>query len=55
MAEQTIRDFHAHIYFDADQIDRAQRLAKAAHERFVCPSVVSTAIRSGRIREEAVS
>ena len=37
MAEQTIRDFHAHIYFDADQIDRAQRLAKAAQERFGVP------------------
>jgi DOPA 4,5-dioxygenase len=32
-----IRDFHAHIYFDADQLDRAQRLAKAAHERFGVP------------------
>ena len=37
MTEQTILDFHAHIYFDADQIDRAHRLAKAAHERFGVP------------------
>ena len=37
MAERTILDFHAHIYFDADQIDRAQRLAKAAQERFGVP------------------
>ena len=37
MTEPSIRDFHAHIYFDADQLDRAQRLASAAHERFVVP------------------
>jgi len=30
----TITDFHAHIYFDADQLDRAQALARAAQERF---------------------
>lgn len=29
-----IRDFHAHIYFDADQIDRARRLAEEARARF---------------------
>jgi DOPA 4,5-dioxygenase len=34
MAERKIRDFHAHIYFDADQLDRAQRLAEAARVRF---------------------
>ena len=34
MAEPAIRDFHAHIYFDADQLNRAQRLAQAANERF---------------------
>jgi DOPA 4,5-dioxygenase len=32
-----IRDFHAHIYFDADQLERAQRLAEAAHARFGVP------------------
>ena len=32
-----IRDFHAHIYFDADQLDRAKRLAEAAHARFGVP------------------
>ena len=32
-----IRDFHAHIYFDADQLDRAQKLAEAAHARFGVP------------------
>ena len=37
MAEGSIRDFHAHIYFDADQLDRAQRLAEAAHARFGVP------------------
>jgi DOPA 4,5-dioxygenase len=37
MAESSIRDFHAHIYFDADQLDRAQRLAEAARARFEVP------------------
>jgi aromatic ring-cleaving dioxygenase len=37
MSELAVRDFHAHIYFDADQLDRAQRLAEAAHERFGVP------------------
>ena len=37
MAESIIRDFHAHIYFDADQLDRARRVAEAAHERFGVP------------------
>ncbi len=32
-----IRDFHAHIYFDADQLDRAQKLAEAAHAKFAVP------------------
>ena len=32
-----IRDFHAHIYFAADQLDRAQSLARAARERFGVP------------------
>ena len=37
MSERAIRDFHAHIYFDADQLDRAQSLAAAAHDRFGVP------------------
>ena len=37
MAESSIRDFHAHIYFDADQLDRAQALARAAQQRFNVP------------------
>lgn len=37
MADAPIRDFHAHIYFDADQLDRAQNLARAARERFGVP------------------
>jgi DOPA 4,5-dioxygenase len=35
--DRAIRDFHAHIYFDADQLDRAQKLAEAARERFGVP------------------
>ena len=29
-----IRDFHAHIYFDPDQIDEARALGRALAERF---------------------
>ena len=32
-----IRDFHAHIYFDADQVDRARALGDAAKARFEVP------------------
>ena len=32
-----IRDFHAHIYFDPDELERAQALAGAAHEKFGVP------------------
>ncbi len=34
MPDARIRDFPAHIYFDADQLDQAQALAAAARERF---------------------
>jgi aromatic ring-cleaving dioxygenase len=34
MAEPTIRDFHAHIYFDAAEVDRARSLAAKVRERF---------------------
>ena len=37
MADTEIRDFHAHIYFDADQLAQAQQLAAAAHARFGVP------------------
>ena len=29
-----IRDFHAHIYFDPDQLDAAQRLGRELQQRF---------------------
>jgi DOPA 4,5-dioxygenase len=32
-----IRDFHAHIYFDPDQLDQAQALGRALQERFGLP------------------
>ena len=32
-----IRDFHAHIYFDAVQVEQARALGCAAHERFGVP------------------
>ena len=50
-----IRDFHAHIYFDADQLDRAQKLGAAARERFGVPVGHFTSIRSARTRAEAAS
>ena len=34
MAGPRIENFHAHIYFDADELERAQELASAAQERF---------------------
>jgi aromatic ring-cleaving dioxygenase len=32
-----IRDFHAHIYFDPEQVDEAKAVARAAQERFGVP------------------
>jgi DOPA 4,5-dioxygenase len=32
-----IRDFHAHIYFDADEVGQARALGDAAHQRFGVP------------------
>lgn len=37
MTEPTIRDFHAHIYFDAGEVDRARALGAAAQQRFEVP------------------
>jgi DOPA 4,5-dioxygenase len=37
MAEPAFRYFHAHIYFDADQLSRAQALAAAARAKFGVP------------------
>lgn len=34
MTEPRIENFHAHIYYDADEVDRAKALAAAARERF---------------------
>jgi DOPA 4,5-dioxygenase len=34
MTEPTIRDFHAHIYFDSGEVDRARQLAVSAQKRF---------------------
>jgi DOPA 4,5-dioxygenase len=34
MTEPNIRDFHAHIYYDPEEVERAKQLAAAAHERF---------------------
>ncbi len=33
----SVRDFHAHIYFDADQLAEAQVLAAEVHRRFAVP------------------
>jgi DOPA 4,5-dioxygenase len=32
-----IRDFHAHIYFDPDEVEEARALGDAARERFGVP------------------
>ena len=37
MSEPSIENFHAHIYYDPDQVDRAKALAAAARERFGVP------------------
>jgi aromatic ring-cleaving dioxygenase len=34
MSEPEIRGFHAHIYYDPEQVDRARALAAAAQDRF---------------------
>lgn len=34
MTSITIRDFHAHIYFDPDQVERAKALAAEVQRRF---------------------
>jgi aromatic ring-cleaving dioxygenase len=33
----TIRDFHAHIYYDPEQVEIARELAAAAQARFAVP------------------
>ena len=34
MSEPAIQNFHAHIYYDAPEVDRAKALAGKARERF---------------------
>jgi DOPA 4,5-dioxygenase len=34
MAEASIRDFHAHIYYDPDDVELAKQLGAAAQARF---------------------
>lgn len=34
MTEPRIHDFHAHIYYDATEVDRAKRVAAAAQAKF---------------------
>jgi aromatic ring-cleaving dioxygenase len=34
MAEPQIRDFHAHIYYDPEDVDAAKQLAAAVQQRF---------------------
>ena len=37
MSEPSIRDFHAHIYYDPEEVDQAKQLAAAAQARFGLP------------------
>jgi hypothetical protein len=50
-----ITDFHAHIYFDPDEVDRAKAFAAAAQENSECPSGISIWLRSVRIRAAVAS
>jgi DOPA 4,5-dioxygenase len=34
MSEPSIRDFHAHIYYDPEEVDEAKAVAAAAQARF---------------------
>ena len=37
MSEPSIQNFHAHIYYDPQEVERAKALAAAAQERFGVP------------------
>ena len=37
MTEPAIRDFHAHIYYDPEEVELAKRLAAAAQAKFGVP------------------
>jgi aromatic ring-cleaving dioxygenase len=37
MTEPSIRDFHAHIYYDPEEVDRAKAVAAAAQAKFGVP------------------
>ena len=37
MEPEIVRDFHAHIYFDADEVERARVLAGEMQRRFAVP------------------
>jgi aromatic ring-cleaving dioxygenase len=37
MAESAIRDFHAHLYYDSEEVELAKQLAAAAQARFGVP------------------
>jgi aromatic ring-cleaving dioxygenase len=37
MSERSIENFHAHIYYDAPEVELAKRLAAATQERFGVP------------------
>ena len=37
MTQTPIRDFHAHIYYDPEEVEQAKALASAAHGRFGIP------------------
>ena len=37
MTEASIRDFHAHIYYDPEQVEQAKALAAAAQAKFDVP------------------
>ena len=48
-----IRDFHAHIYFDPEQVEAARVLGNAAHQRFGSPKC-GPYVRRGCLRRGAL-
>ena len=55
MTEPSIRDFHAHIYYDPEQVDRAPRWPPRRSSASPSRSAISTSALLDRTRAEAAS
>ena len=49
-----IEGYHAHIYYDAGNPRKAERLRQGIAERFERGSAIGTTSRSGRIRSRCI-